>query len=39
MSTRRRQWVAAVVALGLAWALWHRVRALRATAQQHPPAL
>ena len=34
--------VAAVVALGLAWALWHRIRALRAASEPppaHPPAL
>jgi membrane protein DedA with SNARE-associated domain len=30
--------VAGVVALGLAWGLWHRIRALRA-APRHPPAL
>jgi membrane protein DedA with SNARE-associated domain len=29
--------VAGVVALGLAWALWHRIRAVRA-ASRHPPA-
>ena len=30
--------VAGVVALGLAWALWRRVRAIRATSARHPPA-
>ena len=31
--------VASLVALGFAWALWHRIRAIRAAAHQHPPAL
>jgi len=31
--------VAALLALGLALALWHRIRALRAAPPQHPPAL
>ena len=31
--------IGALVALGLAWALWHRIRALRGAAHRHPPAL
>jgi membrane protein DedA with SNARE-associated domain len=31
--------VVAVVALGLAIALWHRIRAVRAAATRHPPAV
>jgi membrane protein DedA with SNARE-associated domain len=31
--------IAALVALGLAWAVWHRIRAVRAAPRQHPPAL
>lgn len=30
--------VAGVVALGLAWALWRRIRAIRAASARHPPA-
>jgi len=29
--------VAVLVALGLAWAIWHRVHALRAAPRRHPP--
>jgi membrane protein DedA with SNARE-associated domain len=31
--------VGALVAAGLAWALWRRLRALRAAPERHPPAL